>query len=597
VPPPPPTASPDNVCLEILLPDPCLVVLCGPSGAGKSTFAREHFRPTQIVSSDRCRALISDTEDFGPESSGRAFSLLFETIRHRLALRRMTVADTTALERASRAQFIELARERRVPAILIALNIDESECLRREERRPRRVGNRVIRRQHRLMQTTLRSVASEGFFAIYVLDTERMDHVRIRLDSEPPHAPARETRPDDFMPRPFEGWNDPWSCIRESEDAGAPIAPAAENLPGVDAVLRRLGPVDLERRHATLEALTSATVDPRWMLFRPVLPEQAPARWLLNDAAQVSAPRESGEVYETLCGHLRAEGFQRVCLEAWPDRAEPAALILAREPCHALQHFGIEGCGALYTGPGHALLSEPEQSRFLEAIVEDLNLSAWFARKKSPVMIAQALAVWKTGAALSESAPGHFHPAPGLSSDNAEPVISARPPRNPTRDQLRLWLTDLLVVPETADPAAPDFLWNLVETCDLAEAFEAPPRLIVDLRLESPEQTRAATHWLELWWNRHRWNVVLTRTTRGESNAAAREEFCDIGWFRPPMVLSPRSSRISSAARELWDCRQAALECYRSGDTRRLWRSWITAAWTLPPLPPAPEQPDLFGPG
>ena len=35
------------------LPEPCLVALVGPSGAGKSTFAARHFKPTEVVSSDR----------------------------------------------------------------------------------------------------------------------------------------------------------------------------------------------------------------------------------------------------------------------------------------------------------------------------------------------------------------------------------------------------------------------------------------------------------------------------------------------------------------------------------------------------------------
>jgi len=35
----------------------------GVSGAGKSTFARKHFLPTEVVSSDFCRGLVSDDEN------------------------------------------------------------------------------------------------------------------------------------------------------------------------------------------------------------------------------------------------------------------------------------------------------------------------------------------------------------------------------------------------------------------------------------------------------------------------------------------------------------------------------------------------------
>ena len=44
------------------IPDFSLVVLIGPSGSGKSTFARRCFRPTEVVSSDACRALVADDE-------------------------------------------------------------------------------------------------------------------------------------------------------------------------------------------------------------------------------------------------------------------------------------------------------------------------------------------------------------------------------------------------------------------------------------------------------------------------------------------------------------------------------------------------------
>jgi len=40
------------------IPDPALVVLVGPSGSGKSVWAAEHYRPQEVVSSDRLRAVV-----------------------------------------------------------------------------------------------------------------------------------------------------------------------------------------------------------------------------------------------------------------------------------------------------------------------------------------------------------------------------------------------------------------------------------------------------------------------------------------------------------------------------------------------------------
>jgi len=49
--------------MELKIPEVALVVMVGVSGSGKSSFARKHFKRTEIVSSDECRALVSDDEN------------------------------------------------------------------------------------------------------------------------------------------------------------------------------------------------------------------------------------------------------------------------------------------------------------------------------------------------------------------------------------------------------------------------------------------------------------------------------------------------------------------------------------------------------
>ena len=49
--------------MHISIPNLSLVVLIGPSGSGKSTFARKHFLPTEVLSSDACRGMVSDDEN------------------------------------------------------------------------------------------------------------------------------------------------------------------------------------------------------------------------------------------------------------------------------------------------------------------------------------------------------------------------------------------------------------------------------------------------------------------------------------------------------------------------------------------------------
>ena len=102
--------------VEIGLPADALVVLCGPAGSGKSSFAREHFRATQVVSTDALRAMVSDDEaDQG--ASGAAFSLLRIILKHRLERRLLTVVDSTAVEAAHRRLLIRIAAAHQVPSV------------------------------------------------------------------------------------------------------------------------------------------------------------------------------------------------------------------------------------------------------------------------------------------------------------------------------------------------------------------------------------------------------------------------------------------------------------------------------------------------
>lgn len=74
--------------MRITIPTTCLVVLIGASGSGKSTFARRHFLPTEIISSDTCRGLVSDDET-SMEATSDAFDLVHYIAGKRLARSRV----------------------------------------------------------------------------------------------------------------------------------------------------------------------------------------------------------------------------------------------------------------------------------------------------------------------------------------------------------------------------------------------------------------------------------------------------------------------------------------------------------------------------
>jgi predicted kinase len=93
----------------IALPADALVVLVGVAASGKSTFAARHFRPTQVLSSDALRALITDS----PTTQGAtddAFDLLHRILEMRLRRGRLTVVDATNVEDWVRAELVRLAR-------------------------------------------------------------------------------------------------------------------------------------------------------------------------------------------------------------------------------------------------------------------------------------------------------------------------------------------------------------------------------------------------------------------------------------------------------------------------------------------------------
>ena len=77
--------------MNLSIPKLSLVVLIGPSGSGKSTFARRHFLPSEVLSSDYCRGLVSDDEN-SQAATNDAFDVLHFVAAKRLARGRLTVA-------------------------------------------------------------------------------------------------------------------------------------------------------------------------------------------------------------------------------------------------------------------------------------------------------------------------------------------------------------------------------------------------------------------------------------------------------------------------------------------------------------------------
>ncbi len=184
------------------------MLLVGTAASGKSTFARQHFAPTEIVSSDQLRAMIID--DAGDQrANDDAFELLHAIVEKRLAHGRLTVVDATNVERRSRKELVKLASARHVRADAIVLDVPLERCIERDAARPERsVGEAVIREHRRQLEASLARLYKEGFERVHVLTgAEAVASARVR----------RTKLPNDLrdQPGPFDIIGDVHGCDEE----------------------------------------------------------------------------------------------------------------------------------------------------------------------------------------------------------------------------------------------------------------------------------------------------------------------------------------------------------------------------------------------
>ena len=125
--------------------------------------------PTEVISSDACRALVAD--DANDQSATEdAFAVLTEIASRRLRRGRLTVVDATNVQREARANMLAIAREHDLFAVAIVLDTPEAVCVERNAARPDRdFGAHVVRRQRSQLKRSLRHLQREGFRRSFVL--------------------------------------------------------------------------------------------------------------------------------------------------------------------------------------------------------------------------------------------------------------------------------------------------------------------------------------------------------------------------------------------------------------------------------------------
>ncbi len=177
-------AVPDT---PIILAPGSLLVLCGPAGSGKSTFARtfveqhqaQGIKATAIVSSDLCRALVCDDEgmrniavDQQQQVQQSTFELFYSILAKRLALGRLSIADTLSLHETIRRALLEIARKLNSPTCLLVFHMSLQTCLEHNQHQTRthRLPEHMIAYQVQQLPQVLLSIPHEGWDQIHIFD-------------------------------------------------------------------------------------------------------------------------------------------------------------------------------------------------------------------------------------------------------------------------------------------------------------------------------------------------------------------------------------------------------------------------------------------
>lgn len=196
--------------MQIKIPKLSLVVLIGPSGSGKSTFARKHFLPTEVLSSDYFRGLVSDDEN-NQAATNDAFEALHFVAAKRLARGHLTVVDATNVQPEARKPLVQLAKTYHCLPVAIVLNAPERVCHKRNRSRiDRQFGPHVVRQQRAQLRRSIRKLKRKGFRHIFEMDSvEEIDEATVE------RVPLWNDRRDERGP--FDIIGDVHGCCDELE--------------------------------------------------------------------------------------------------------------------------------------------------------------------------------------------------------------------------------------------------------------------------------------------------------------------------------------------------------------------------------------------
>jgi protein phosphatase len=173
-----------------------MVVLVGPAGSGKSSWAARHFLPTQIVSSDACRGMLTDDQT-DQTASRDAFRLLYFILGERLRRGLLTVVDSTALQPAIRAELLKIAAQHSTPPVAVVFALPQEINEQWNASRAYCVPADALERHRKNLDLSLRALPTENFNTIYTLHSpEELASARVVISGL---APERSAPPFDII--------------------------------------------------------------------------------------------------------------------------------------------------------------------------------------------------------------------------------------------------------------------------------------------------------------------------------------------------------------------------------------------------------------